>query len=517
MVSADATRSAQASGRAKTVTPSPFGPLVRAFVIAIAAVVATSTLADPDLWGHVRFGGDIAATGSLRSDDSYSFTSDRQWINHEWLSEWTMYRAYTLGGDTGLVLLKAALVGLMLVLALVPLRLLEPSATRAYDLAALTVIGGSLFRLQTMRPQLFGLVFWAALVAILAGCGSRPHRALFFAPIVFELWANSHGSWPLGLAALAVWAAITACRSDLTAGRRATILAIPIVSALATLINPYGVELWSFLADTIRPARSDILEWAPIYSLPYGAQLPWLISFVAGVALGIRGGRVPAATLAVLVFVAGTSFTVSRLDAFLAVAVTALLSPQLARLQPFGRSLQGSVRDLFAQPLPVRLVIVGASLVLLVSAALQVRRHAACLPLTADWLPEPEAIEFGVRERLSGWMVTWFDWGELAIWHFGPSLQVSMDGRRETVYSPGQIDAHFRFYRGDPVARDLPDRLHADYVWIPRVLPAIDHLREAGWRPVFSGPVSVILARRLADAPARSSRRDDRPRCFPGP
>jgi hypothetical protein len=518
VVSLDAARSTRSVTAAKTVTLSPFGPLVRAFVIALAAVVGTATFADPDLWGHVRFGGDIAESGAIRTEDPYSFTSDRPWINHEWLSEWSMYQAYRLGGGTGLVLLKALLVGLMLVFVLVPLREWRPAARRAYDLGALVAIVGAVFRLQTMRPQLFGLVCWAALLAALATTTRRPHRALFFAPLVFEIWANTHGSWPLGLAALGLWSVLGAVESGVSPARRATILAIPVLSALATLINPFGIELWTFLADTVRPTRPDILEWAPIVKLPWGAQVPWLLSLGTAIVLVARAGRPSLRVAAVLLFLCASSFVVSRLDAFFALAVVALLSPQLARVSPFGASMQGRARDLAAHPVRVRVVALLALAGFVVPAAFQVRASAACLPLRAFWLPEPESIEFAVRERLSGRMVTWFDWGELAIWHFGPALQVSMDGRRETVYSAGQIDAHLRFYEDRPDARDLPDRLHADYIWIPKTLPVVPGLRQKGWQPIFDGPTSLILARRLAAVrPTRGDRLGESARCFPGP
>ncbi len=31
-----------------------------------------STVADPDLWGHIRFGQDILRTGSIMQSDAYS-------------------------------------------------------------------------------------------------------------------------------------------------------------------------------------------------------------------------------------------------------------------------------------------------------------------------------------------------------------------------------------------------------------------------------------------------------------
>jgi hypothetical protein len=67
------------------------------------------SVADPDLWGHVLFGGDLIRTGRVVRPDPYSYLSgDTLWINHEWLTEALFYGAYRVAGGTGLVLLKMA-------------------------------------------------------------------------------------------------------------------------------------------------------------------------------------------------------------------------------------------------------------------------------------------------------------------------------------------------------------------------------------------------------------------------
>ena len=70
------------------------------------ALLVTTTLADPDLWGHLRFGLDMLAAKSVHSTDPYSFTADRSWINHEWLAELLMGAAYQTLGTVGLGGLK---------------------------------------------------------------------------------------------------------------------------------------------------------------------------------------------------------------------------------------------------------------------------------------------------------------------------------------------------------------------------------------------------------------------------
>ena len=73
------------------------------------------TTGDPDLWGHVRFGQDMFAHGAVRLPDTYSFTADRVWINHEWLAEMLMAAAFDWFGAAGLNLLRIATVAGVLI------------------------------------------------------------------------------------------------------------------------------------------------------------------------------------------------------------------------------------------------------------------------------------------------------------------------------------------------------------------------------------------------------------------
>src|SRR4029453_268254 len=69
--------------------------------LALIAILISATRTDPDLWGHVRFGLDWLQSWRLPAIDPYSFTQDRPWVNHEWLSEAFMGAAYRIGGSGG--------------------------------------------------------------------------------------------------------------------------------------------------------------------------------------------------------------------------------------------------------------------------------------------------------------------------------------------------------------------------------------------------------------------------------
>ena len=74
--------------------------------------------ADPDLWGHIKFGQDTWEQGALHRVDPYSYTAvNHEWINHEWLSEILMFLVWDNFGSPGLLAMKM-LMGLLIVFIL---------------------------------------------------------------------------------------------------------------------------------------------------------------------------------------------------------------------------------------------------------------------------------------------------------------------------------------------------------------------------------------------------------------
>jgi hypothetical protein len=89
-----------------------------------------------------------------------------------------------------------------------------------------------------------------------------------------------------------------------------------------------------------------------------------------------------------------------------------------------------------------------------------------------------------------------------------------MDGRRETIYTDDVTATHVKFYAGTPGFVDYPDRIGADYIWLPRDVPVVPQLKARGWRIAFEGPVSVLLTRSDQLVTVRSTSPSGR-RAFP--
>jgi hypothetical protein len=476
-----------------------------AFLVIICFLAGTAP--DADLWGHLTFGRDIVHAGAVHGADPYSFASDRAWINHEWLAEVVMWMAYRLAGAAGLVALKLALACAAGAALLATWRAYALRPAMRDGLLFLTALG-TWPLLATIRPQAFSVCLFAVLLFVLARARSGSERWLGVLPLLFAVWVNVHGGWIVGAAALAIVVACSWFDAAWTARRRGLLLAAAIASALATLCNPYGVSMLGFLAETVRPGRTDILEWQSATRVPIVGLLLWLVPTAMALwqIWSQRRRPSPAALLVVLLLSVG-SFRVIRLVGFYALAVGFLIVPSVRT---------PAVDDENATVNPVAVwawqAVVSAALVLVAVAM-----FGRTLAMDAEWLPEREATVFVKTHDISGRMLTWFDYGEFAIWHFSPALRVSMDGRRETVYSEEVRDRHFRIYTNAPDALDQVARLDPDYVWLPARFPVVGRLEAAGWHAVFTGSRSVILSRRTPAAIAAAFELAPSQRAFPGP
>ena len=221
--------------------------LCRATLWAVLAVLVTNTSADADLWGHLRFGLDMLALKSIHASDLYSFTADRAWINHEWLSELLMGIGYTGLGALGLNCLKLGVVAAVGAIALIIARQ-EHAGPIARDLDVALTVFATYSRTQVIRPQMFSVAIFCAMLYLLRETTRGRARALWCVPLCFVAWVNLHGGWIVGLAALGVWMLGDAWQRR---SMRWTIVltAVGALALLATLINPYGLGLWQFLGE----------------------------------------------------------------------------------------------------------------------------------------------------------------------------------------------------------------------------------------------------------------------------
>ena len=163
---------------------------------ALAALIAN--LSSVDLAYHLRAGGEILDGGGIPTTDTWTFTALGQpWLDQQWGAQVILAAVYRLAGWTGLVLLRALLVGLMFGLRLPGLpsfAALDLRRAAWLTLAAFVVSAVAL----ALRPQLFGMVLFALVLLVLVADGAHRPRLLWAIPVIVAVWANLHGSFFLG-------------------------------------------------------------------------------------------------------------------------------------------------------------------------------------------------------------------------------------------------------------------------------------------------------------------------------
>src|SRR5262249_38847569 len=143
----------------------------------------------------------------------------------------------------------------------------------------------------SIRPQLIALPLFAAALWALAGRATSPRR-VYLVPVLAAVCANVHGSFTIfplvvGLA----W--VEDAVAHVPGSRR--LFWLIWITAAATLLNPFGVGIWSYAYDlsTNPVIRKTITEWAPVTVTDVSGI------FMVGSALGVvailarRGTRTP--------------------------------------------------------------------------------------------------------------------------------------------------------------------------------------------------------------------------------
>jgi hypothetical protein len=466
------------------------------------AALATVTRVDADLWGHLRFGLDSIAERGLTAVDPYSFTQDKPWVNHEWLSEAMLGTAYLIGGVHGLIVLKTAL--LVAVFAIV-WTALHGTSIGAKVGVIIGVVFGTIHMTSSARPQLWTLLAFAVLCRALSADRPAARRWL---PLVFVFWVNSHGGWILGLGVLCAWAV----GDVLTRTERWREWALVIgASMAATLVNPYGWNLWWFMAETVRMSRA-IAEWQSLWGTPVLNWIPWGVAVAAIFWMIRRKPPARASLVLVLSMLAYSSAQVRRIESLFIVAAAILLAPVIREQWPSK-----------ATPLAVAISryqawLAGALALGVIAFGWRHEfRSLRCIGVWGTDIPDQRAMP-SLKHAAPGNLVTYFDWGQYAIWHVGPQLRVSMDGRRETVYTDLRLADHDAILTGTPIGFQRLAEWRAEYVWLPSISQATRRwLDEHGYRIDVETDRSFVAVRDdLAPLPQAGSAETPVDSCFPG-
>lgn len=399
--------------------------LLAVFLPAIASLLAP--VFSGDVAYQIRTGQLMFESGALVDTDPFTFTAfGLPWLNQQWGASVALGAGYELTGWGGLLLMRAVLIGMTFGLVFAACR-----GSGANSIVASLVTLGAFVVAATnlaLRSQTFGLLCFAAVVAILVYRRKHP-LLLWLIPLVMIAWANTHGSFFIGWAAIGV-----AALDDIFARRRLAIstVSVGLLSVIVTLLNPWGFAMWEYVVGlSTNPLISQLVtEWqATTLKSPTGLFFFGSVALTAFLLL-VRGRTISWLQLAWLAALFVVGVLAVRGVAWWAIGAAPIVAVLISNLTIRGRELSDqSVDDRRA----IGYTAIGGVLVVFALAALPFWR-----PIDALYGPEGVLRDAprGVTETLQANATAddrlyadqrWSSWFEMAV----PGVPVMVDSRIE--------------------------------------------------------------------------------------
>ena len=421
--------SAPSSKAKRAAAPAP--AWLRAAILGVTALLLLGWLStassDPDMWWHLKTGQYIWEHRAMPLPDPFAYTTylkppllpgeavARDFnLTHEWLVQVPLYLLHSAGGFPAIVLLRSVL--LAAVCGLVGLRAWRRSGSfyRALAVTLFTAVVARQFGAD--RPFLVTYLLLAALLAVL-----EYRRWMWLLPPLFVIWANCHGGFVVGWAALGAHCAeslFLRWRGNPQPGDRPLWL-VTAASILASGLNPNGFRVLEVLAVyRSSPMQSTIWEWQ---RTNYWELSPFTVMLYGGLA-ALLWARSRARLSDWLLF---TAFAVSALAAVRNVPLMALVAPVIIAAYAPGKNL----------PFP-RVAQFATGLLLVAAVACVAAAGRGFQYRAVDWQYPAGAADFLLRHRVTGRMFNSYTNGGYLMWRLWPRQRVFIDGRAlsEAVY-----------------------------------------------------------------------------------
>lgn len=469
----------QLSDRDMGTARAEYGMLKWLVVVALGvscAVALAFNLADPDLWGHVRYGQDALRDGQLHHTATHTYTAvDQPWVNHEVLAELTYATLFDWFGDKGLLVFKL-LVGIAILAAMawVAARNGVWVLTTA---GFLLLLANNLSPFFTVRPQIFSFACCTMMLVVLelaftgwslwlhnpSNDGEEPRHdictwrhsqlawLLLLLPIA-AVWANSHGAFVAGVCVVGVYLLGRSVEAIVYRGWHSVLevgVLVFIIAAMsaATLLNAYGLELHRWLLLSLGSPRPEIAEWNLLQPQQVVFWPFVILSIVTVASLALTHRHRDWVQLTTLVLVACQAVMHIRHIPFFVLLCGFWIPPHL---QSAFVHMKPDTSRLNIQRLgPWWRWTLAAVLVGLIGVqGNTLYGRLASLPVYRSMYPV-DAVQWMTFKDLHGRMVVTYDWAQYAIAALGPETTVAFDGRFRTCYPQEVVDKSFDFQVGE--------------------------------------------------------------------
>ena len=474
-------------------------PVMLASVLVVCVYLfCGGSVADPDLWWHLRNADYLWTHGKLPAFDMFSYTTlGHPWMNHEWLAEIPFYLAWRVGGLTGIfvtftLMLESILLGIFYLSYEISGNL-KGSFVASSFAVPLAVVGFG------PRTILFGYLFLLILVFLLWRFRAEGRAPLWVIPPLFCLWINTHGSWLLGMIVFGTfvvtgllegqWGRVEAERWSRQQLKR--LLLTGAASLAALFVNPFTYRLVYYPFDLAFRQKLNIAhveEWTSVnFHEPRGkVVVVLLVGLLLGALLSRRRWKLPELALALFALYSGLTY--SRFLFLAAILMTPLLAKLLDFLPPYRPEIDKRVLN--------ALIMVG----ILVSIVLQFPSEDHLKQDVARKYPV-NALAVMKAKGIQGPIFNFYGWGGFIAWR-EPETKTFNDGRADIFEYTGVFKDYLDVIGLKDSLRVL-EKHGVRTVMFPPDNPFSYLLKQSpAWKAAYSDEVCLIMTRASSDSTA---------------
>lgn len=450
----------------------------------VGVVILSEHPLDPDFGWHLKYGEYIWQTKSILRENIFSYTlPDHTWANSYWLSQVYIYLLYSKTGALGLTLINSLIINILIQ----ALFLKKVSHTNNF---LLTIVINTIFSIYsiTVRPLFFSTIFLIILYKELR------NDSLKWLPVIFLFWANIHADFVIGLGILLIYAILAFAKS-----KNNYLILIFVISAIATLANPYGINLWKSLFyevvhhHPLQPSYiEEFAEVTKVKSLVEGITYLIVISTAILFALKEKN-RQRVYLMITIVFFYLLSLKAEYYSRHLLVAVIPLIITAVNEYSLTGRLLK--YRKIIKTYLFIIAIVVFATLVE-TKSAIGINKGT----VLSKHYPI-QAIEFIKEKKLNGNMLNNYDWGGFLIWQLS-DYKTFIDGRMPSWnYANSKkrlfedyIRITYRPYQNIQLIDAIVTEYNIQFALLSVDQPLANFLiKEENWEVAYVDTVSVVL------------------------
>jgi len=297
---------------------------------AIVLLVSLRRGLAPDGWLAFVSGRWIVQHGLPSHDTLTTMTQGHRWTDQQWLGQLALYGLWRLGGIKLAMLVSALFATSGLVGAALIAKGHGATARSVTWIAILAMI--TYYPVAAvMRTQAFAFPLFAATLWLTLEDARQPSRRVFLALPLLALWANLHGSVPLGCGLVALAGLVSMAQDRRPTGRG---LALLIAPWLCIFVSPYALHLPTYYQKVLLGSdfKHLVTEWAPTTLTAVTASM--FILVLGGLWLLGRNARaLPVYDQVAFVAMAIIAFQAIRNIAWIALVALAVLPPLIDRMR----------------------------------------------------------------------------------------------------------------------------------------------------------------------------------------